>query len=166
METGKKRYSAIENVRPILLAGLAGGMAQMLWVGAYSSAQSASGAAVAQQVTASLWPAAGEWAFAPALGILIHLALSIALAAMAAPLLSRITLKHPGAGFIVTGAALLLVLVWMVNFFIILPMLNPAFVTLLPYSVSFASKLLFGIAMGVVWCHRSRRQTAAMHHCS
>lgn len=159
-----ERDNAIKTVRSILLAGLAGGMAEILCISAYSNVQSASGTAVARQVTASLWPAAGEWAFAPALGIIIHLALSIALAAMAAPLLSRIALKHPGAGFIVTSAAFLLVLVWTVNFFIILPMLNPAFVTLLPYSVSFASKLLFGITMGVVWCHRPRRQTAAANH--
>jgi len=35
----------------------------------------------------------------------------------------------------------------MVNFLLVLPIVNAAFVTLLPYSVSLGSKLLFGLAM-------------------
>ena len=36
--------------------------------------------------------------------------------------------------------------VWAINFFVILPVLSPAFVHLVPYSVSLMSKLLFGFA--------------------
>ena len=136
--------------QPILMAGLAAGMAEMLWVTAFSSTYSLSSATVARQITASFWPAAAEWSYAPALGIVIHLALSIALVAMTAPVLSRLTQKVSGAGFIIACSALMLALVWTVNFFIILPVLNPAFVTLLPYGVSLVSKLLFGVTMGAV----------------
>ena len=36
--------------------------------------------------------------------------------------------------------------VWLVNFMIVLPLINPAFVDIVPLGVSFTSKLLFGIA--------------------
>jgi hypothetical protein len=134
----------------ILIAGLAGGMAEIVWVAAYSSAHAMSSATVARQITASIWPAAAQWPAAPVFGILIHLALSFALVALTVPILSRLTAKHSSAGFIVISAAFMLALVWLMNFFIILPVLNPEFITLLPYSVSFTSKLLFGVAMGVV----------------
>jgi hypothetical protein len=39
--------------------------------------------------------------------------------------------------------------VWVLNFFLVLPWLNPAFVALLPYGVTLVSKLLFGLAMGL-----------------
>ena len=40
--------------------------------------------------------------------------------------------------------------VWAVNFYILLPAWNPGFVALLPLSVTLISKLLFGLAMGIV----------------
>ena len=97
---------------------------------------------------------------------------------MTAPLLSHIALRYSGhpnsyasAGVIITSAAFLLALVWTLNFFIILPWLNPAFVTLMPYSVSLASKLLFGVTMGIVLYNMPRRKkagaliaAAARHH--
>jgi hypothetical protein len=153
-----KQNTRIANYSPILLAGLAGGTAELLWIMAYSSVNSVSSVTVAQQIVASIWPAAAQWPFAPVFGVFIHLVLSIILVALAAPILSRIATQNAGAGFIVTSAAILLALVWTVNFFIILPVVNPAFITLLPYSVSLASKLLFGVAMGMVLYNLRRPQ--------
>jgi hypothetical protein len=36
--------------------------------------------------------------------------------------------------------------VWAVNFFMVLPIVSPAFVHIVPYAVSLTSKLLFGVA--------------------
>jgi hypothetical protein len=36
--------------------------------------------------------------------------------------------------------------VWAVNFFVVLPLVSPAFVHIVPYAVSLTSKLLFGVA--------------------
>ena len=36
--------------------------------------------------------------------------------------------------------------VWTVNFFVVLPIVSPAFIHIVPYAVSLISKLLFGIA--------------------
>jgi len=134
----------------ILLAGLAGGLSEILWIASYSGAGSVNGAIVAQQVTVSVWPSGTESAFSPALGVIIHLALSIALAAIAVPLLSRIAARYSGATIMFGSAMLMLAIVWKVNFFIILPLINPAFVVLMPLGVTLASKLLFGLAMGFV----------------
>lgn len=138
----------------VLLAGLAGGMAEILWVALYSALTATSAAAVARQVAASIWPAAGQWAFAPALGILIHLALAVALAAALVPLLARFAARPPRRGAIVAGATAALVLVWAVNFFVVLPLLDPAFVKLMPYAVTLASKALFGLTLGWVLLQR------------
>lgn len=37
--------------------------------------------------------------------------------------------------------------VWGINFFVVLPTLNPVFITLMPYGITLISKMLFGIAM-------------------
>lgn len=59
---------------------------------------------------------------------------------------------------IVPVAVVTLVLVWATNFLVILPVLDPAFVTLLPYGVTLFSKLLFGITMGWVVQETARPQ--------
>lgn len=50
-------------------------------------------------------------------------------------------------------SVLTLATVWTMNFFVVLPNLNPVFITLMPYPVTFASKMLFALAMAVtlVW---------------
>lgn len=57
------------------------------------------------------------------------------------------------------SAMLMLAMVWKVNFFIILPLVNPAFASLMPYGVTLASKLLFGMTLGLVM-YNLRRRTA------
>jgi hypothetical protein len=76
--------------------------------------------------------------------------LALALAGALVPFLLRCATPRPGPCTIIAGATVLLVIVWAVNFFLVLPALNPAFVTLLPYGVTLFSKVLFGIAMGWV----------------
>ena len=68
-----KRNGNIGTWKPVQLAGLGGGAVEVLWVTLYSSITATSGTMVARQVAASLWPAAVEWVFAPALGIAIHI---------------------------------------------------------------------------------------------
>ncbi|MFI4923069.1 MAG: hypothetical protein ACHP6J_05090, partial [Burkholderiales bacterium] len=50
-----------------------------------------------------------------------------------------------GASVIITVAAL--IVVWAVNFLVVLPVVNPSFVTLMPYEITLVSKALFGAAM-------------------
>jgi len=53
----------------------------------------------------------------------------------------------------IVSATAALALVWAVNFFLVLPHVNPAFTMLMPYPVTFISKLLFGLAAGM-WLSR------------
>jgi hypothetical protein len=44
--------------------------------------------------------------------------------------------------------------IWALNFLVVLPAVNPAFVALMPFAVTLSSKLLFGAALG--WTLGSR----------
>ena len=126
-----------------LFGGAAGGTAEILWIAAYGSASPASALEVARGVTATVLPAAAELAAAPLIGIAIHMVLSLALGLILAKMLLGLA-----RGSLMTGALGALACVWALNFLVVLPLVNPAFVTLMPFSVTLASKLLFGAALG------------------
>ncbi|GEM_PF-1487650 len=142
----------------LLVAGLAGGIAEILWVALYSQWSSLSAADVSRQVVLTVFPAAAGAGFAPLLGIAIHLALSVMLALVLGPLWLPIARRQPP--FVIAIAAATLVVVWGINFFLVLPHVNPAFATLMPYPITFASKLLFGLAAGL-WLYRAQRTRLA-----
>lgn len=148
-------------MRKVLLASLAGGVAEILWVALYAALSSVSGVEVARQVAATLFPSAADLAVAPILGIAAHLVLSLALAVAFAcavwiPFARRLDLP---AAMVIAIAAL--AAVWAVNFLVVLPVLNPAFVTLLPYGASLISKVLFGVAMAWTLEGRSSRSNGS-----
>ena len=146
-----------------LLAGLTGGAAEVAWVSLYSTATETSGMIVAQQVSASVVPAAAGLPSAPLLGIAIHMLLSVALGLAFAATIWRLAASRLGAAPFLATAAASLALVWAFNFFVALPALNPAFVTLMPYGATLVSKVLFGVAMGSVLLMSSPRRSAAQH---
>jgi hypothetical protein len=142
--------------RTVLFAGLAGGSAEIAWVAAYASLAPASGFEVARGVTQTLVPGAGELGWAVMAGIAIHMALSMALAwLLAKPLLQGVARRF-GEGALLPAALAALAAVWAINFLVVLPVLNPAFVELLPVPVSLASKLLFGAALASVLRRNAR----------
>ena len=68
--------------------------------------------------------------------------------------------RHGPAAALATASAVLAA-IWVVNFLVVLPIVNAEFVSLLPYSVTLGSKLLFGVAMAMVlsgaqWSHGVR----------
>jgi len=131
------------------LAGLTGGLAEVLWIWAYGSLGHADSASVARGVSRAV--GMETLADPVVLGIAVHMtlaaALGIALAFAMQPLLARW-----GRGRLVTYAAMIaaLAMVWAVNFLVILPVLSPSFVGLVPYEVSFLSKILFGVSAAAV----------------
>lgn len=141
----QKKSRSLHNT--LLLAGLAGGAAEILWVALYSIFAQTSGSEIARQVAASLSGSLASGAFAVPAGIAIHLALSLALGALFAAAIWLPFARRRGGAVTLASAVIALAGVWVMNFFIILPALNPAFVTLMPYKVTLFSKLLFGIAM-------------------
>lgn len=135
-----------EVLRRGLIAGTAGGLAEIAWVTLYAGATGGDAAVLARGVTS----AAGLSALLPAhpigLGITVHMVLAMTLGlalAVAGETLQRRrddSLNPYPFTLAVLGA------VWAINFFVVLPVVSPAFVHLVPYAVSLTSKLLFGVA--------------------
>lgn len=135
----------------VLIASLAGGMAEIAWVSLYAGFTPLEGAVVAREVAASLLPAAwavgtgGAWR-----GILIHVLLALALGYAFAYVLWRSFMRPRGMVATLGISVLTLACAWTMDFFVVLPVLNPAFLALMPYPVTFASKMLFALAMALI----------------
>jgi hypothetical protein len=145
MEKSHMRTPAL----PILaLAGFFGGMVEIAWVAAYRATAGLSSLQVAREIAATVFPSAVNlWSAAAVLGIAVHLVLSVGLAIAFGLLVWRPVARNLGwvAGSLVGIGALCAL--WAINFLIVLPVLNPAFVTLMPYAVTLLSKALFGATM-------------------
>ena len=142
----------------IVLAGICGGMAEILWVAIYSAVTPTSGMEVARQISASVFPSLAETPVAVPVGIAVHLLLSLLLAGIFTVAVWLPYARKLRFATAVLLAALVLSGVWAINFFVILPVLNPAFVVLLPYAATLFSKVLFGIAMGWGLAYAGGRQ--------
>jgi hypothetical protein len=133
-----------------IVAGLAGGAAEILWVAFYGALTGLDSIAVAREVAISVVPATAAAEYAPALGVLVHLALSLVLGLCFAFIVWVPYARRHGKASTLTSALVVLAGVWLVNFFIILPALNPSFVEIMPLGASLLSKLIFGASMGWV----------------
>jgi hypothetical protein len=134
----------------ILFAGLAGGIAEILWIGVWSAATPLQLTTVASEITRTVFPGMAETVIATETGLMIHLVISMAIGLAFVWALEKHLARHYGGIGILVGSVTLLTLIWTINFLVVLPVLNPAFVTLMPYTVSLGSKTLFGLAMGAV----------------
>lgn len=140
--------------RPVgAIAGLAGGAIEVGWIALYQNMTGHESAMVARSVTQSVIPQLATAPTAVALGVAIHMALAVGLGVVIAILVRRLSPRFVGTSMEPLVVVAVLVGVWGMNFFVILPAINPAFVTLVPYGISLASKVLFGVAAAVVfWC--------------
>lgn len=144
--------------RQILLAGVAGGVAEIIWFMLPGIFLSLNVHDLASGITASIVPAWGSSANAAFAGVLIHLFLSVLLAAAYIATVGRWSISRFGLfGQLLVGVVSLLA-VWAVNYLLILPILNPAFIEISTYSLSLPSKALFAIAMVLTLRHMRRDQ--------
>jgi len=127
------------------------GMMEIFWVTIYSSLSSVSATNVAREISVTLLPFTENTYYAPILGILIHLILSLILAISFNAIILKTAVHQFGDRCIILCSFTTLAIVWVVNFFVVLPLLNPSFISLMPYKVTLISKLLFGLAMGWVF---------------
>jgi hypothetical protein len=151
MKMHKSRFSAA-----ILLAGLAGGIAEIVWVSAYAALSPADGAEIAREITISVFGIAASGAYAPVLGVVIHMLLAVAVAAAFVAALWHPIFTRFGNGGVMAAALVTLAAIWLMNFFVVLPAINPVFVALMPLPVTLVSKLLFGLAMGLALAMEAR----------
>lgn len=167
--TPSHRSDALGTIAYGMLAGAAGGLAEVVWIAFWASLTGADAADVARGV-ASVFVAG-----APAgLGLAIHMALAVALGVALVAALRAVSSGWPGifAGYALALGAL--AAVWMVNFLLVLPIVSPGFVHIVPFAVSLGSKLLFGLAAATVLhlragapaflCQRAGFARAKEHH--
>lgn len=128
------------------IAGLAGGLAEIAWVSAYSAYAGGDPAILARGVTT----AAGVSALLPAspvvLGIAVHMVLASALGIVLGRVWQHVRSSCFGAAGPYPFMLAALAGVWATNFFVVLPIVSPGFVHMVPYGISLTSKLLFGFA--------------------
>lgn len=142
------------------LAGLAGGGAEIAWIALYGRLSGGEAAIVARGVTHSIFPALARESLVVPLGIAIHMSLAILLGVAIAVLLRLLSPHVSGTAFEPVAVTGMLVAVWAANFFLVLPALNPTFVSLVPYGASLISKVLFGVAASFVMQFRDGRHPA------
>ncbi len=135
----------------VITAGIVGGMMEIFWVSLYSSLSSVSATNVAREISVTLLPFTATSYYAPMLGILFHLILSLILAISFNAIILKSVARQFGNRSVIVCSFTTLAIVWVVNFFVVLPILNPSFISLMPLIVTLISKLLFGLAMGLVF---------------
>ncbi len=136
--------------RIAMLAGEAGGTVEIIWVLIYCLGSPLSASLVAEEVTRSFLPQMAGITAVMA-GVLIHYVLAMLISGVAAIAYLRILAGDIDRSAIYASSITMLVAIWATNFFVVLPVLNPVFVTLMPYAVTLISKIGFGIAMSWIF---------------
>jgi hypothetical protein len=143
MTTG--RLGIGETIKRGVLAGAAGGLAEILWVSLYATITGGNAATLSRGVTTAVGVTALLPAASAAMGVAVHMVLAVLLGVAVACLWQAVARRQGvSSGYAVVIAAL--AAVWVMNFFVLLPAISPAFVHMVPYGVSLTSKLLFGLA--------------------
>jgi len=147
------------------IAGLAGGLAEVVFMGGYSSITGLSSTEILKLITFTFFDSAvafgpnGLWA-----GLLIHFALSLAIG-LSFGLFARFALKGSFSySKALAWGSIALIAIWACNFFIILPVYNARFIELVGPGAAFFSKLSFGVvlALGVRFACSASEAPAVM----
>ncbi|MHA1545037.1 MAG: hypothetical protein ACTSUY_01265 [Alphaproteobacteria bacterium] len=133
-----------------LIAGFAGGIAEVVWIGLYMGLTGGEAALVARGITGVFSTVTASAGWVVWVGIAIHMGLAVGLGVVIAYVLRAAKPLHMRPmfePFVVVG---FLIAVWAMNFFVVLPIISPEFVSLVPYSASLVSKVLFGTSAALV----------------
>ncbi|EEW26825.1 hypothetical protein [Rhodobacter ferrooxidans] len=139
-----------------LIAGIMGGVAEIAWIAIYLQLQGGASSDVARGIAETVFPGTEAASFAVVLGLVIHMALAVVLGGAVAALFSRAFPRLAGTVTEFVAVVGALVAVWAMNFLVILPIVNPAFVEIVPYAASLTSKVLFGVAAAMVFHHYNK----------
>lgn len=149
----RTQYSAYFSYKLALIAGLVGGATEILWLMFLCRFLPLDLAEVARQTALSIYIFSQTSQWLILWGIAIHISMSMAVGLLFAYIINR----SPDALHKITLTPLLsiafLLVIWIVNFALILPILNPTFMALMPLIATLMSKVLFGCGMGItfVW---------------
>jgi len=142
-----------EIVRYGVLAGIAGGFAEILWIAGYGALTGTDSAEVARGVTTivgAAFPVTLMITQPVASGIAIHMIIAVGLGIALVFFWHALAERRFAAVDPYSFMFAALAIVWGINFFVVLPQIGPSFTELVPYPVSLMSKLLFGLAAAAV----------------
>ena len=145
-----------------IVAGAAGGIAEILWILVYATATGTDAATLARGITTAVGANLIFTNGSVTTGVAVHMVLAVTLGVALAftwTYFSRHWARQMSPYVLVTVA---LAAVWVVNFLFVLPLLSPDFVQIVPYPISLASKLLFGLAASAVLSHKALRSTTKL----
>lgn len=133
-----------------VIAGAAGGLAEIAWVTLYAGMTGGDPTIVARSVTTAAGVSALLPAYPASVGIGVHMLLATMLGvvltfAWRTVSASRLVSGNPFPFMLAALAG-----VWAINFFLVLPLVSPEFVHVVPYVISLTSKSLFGVAAAAV----------------
>jgi hypothetical protein len=160
---GYRLAGTLETIRLGAIAGAAGGLAEIAWVTLYGLATGGSPATLARAVTTAAGASALLPADAVSMGVAVHMAIAVALGVALAFAWQSITVYRASADGVFPFMIAALTGIWAINFFVVLPVVSPAFVSLVPYSVSLISKLTFGLAAAGVFRLLAAPSTTMQH---
>lgn len=129
-------------LRTGLIIGLAGGLAEIVVIWLYSALTGGDSAMIARHVASAI----GLDGASSAVGVAVHMGLAVALGIALSAALQIFVDRPMYNGAILSFMVASLAVVWVINYFVVLPAVNPSFVHLLPYAITFTSKLAFGFA--------------------
>jgi hypothetical protein len=145
-----------------ILMGLARGLAEVGVVCGYMALIGGDAAPVARGIAR----VAGFSGMSAVEGLAVHMGLAAGLGVALLAVLRAMPVGA-GAGRAIPFMVLSLAAVWGLNFFVVLPALGSDFARLLPYAVTFASKLSFGLtAAGVLAWIGSAGPARRFTHCT
>ena len=163
-----------DSVRQGVLLGVAGGIAEIVWIASYGAVVGSDTIEVARAISSAVGRAVpgASLAGAPVFyGVAVHM-LAAAGLGIALSFLWHWAVAHTSRNLSEFGfMSAALAVVWAFNFFVVLPLISPAFVDLqrvfvdlVPYQASLASKLLFGVAAAVTLRYAGRQSAFASIH--
>lgn len=156
----QKKFNA---TRTIILAGAAGGTVEVIWVLLYCIGSPLHASLIAEEIARSFLPQMAGLTAVTA-GVIIHYVLAILIAGVAAIAYLRVLAGDIDEPAIFATSIAALAAIWAANFLVVLPVVNPVFVTLMPYTVTLISKIGFGIAMGWIFAASNAALTGEARH--
>lgn len=152
------QYPTRGTLPAFLIAGLAGGMAEAIFIAGYSQLMPVELAHIAREITASFSRSLADGTSSQILGLAIHFLLSLLIGAGFYVTFSFWSAWRMAPSFRFAISLSVLLVIWYLNFYFLLPNVNPTFVTILPLTITFTSKVVFGLALWVtsefIWANQ------------
>lgn len=126
-----------------VMTGLAGGLAEVFWILMLGLSGQVHVEDITRAVALTLLPDSTPVSLLATAALGIHFGLSVLIGIAFVALTRRLQ----GTRDLLIAGLTVLMLVWAVNFFLLLPLLGSPLPAVLPLSLSFVSKALFALAM-------------------